>query len=251
MGSPSRRASTCEIVMKTGETVVASCSASMVEATVGLDARTMALVRPILAAAAQNWEMDTLSLAELTKNKPLSFLGTYLFEHHGLLAFFNMDCKKLENFMLTIEQGYPVTNQYHNRAHAASVVHLMHMLLSRGGVLDACLAAVSAVEDKTRQQKLLTLAALLAAIVHDFEHEGVNNDFLVKTSSEKAVRYNDRSPNENHHVAAAWVVLQRTDCDFLNTLSVEERRLLRSIVVELVLSTDMAEHGQILNKFKG
>merc|ERR1719454_1571121 len=194
--------------------------------------------------------MDTLSLAELTQNQPLSYLGMYLFEFHELPTFFKMDCKKLEKFMLTIEQGYPVTNQYHNRAHAASVLPFMHSLLSRGGVLEASLAAVSTIEGATRQQKLLTLAALVAAIVHDYEHEGVNNDFLVKTSSAKALRYNDRSPNENHHVAAAWSVLQSGDCNFLETLTAQECRLLRTLVLDLVLATDMAEHGKLLKKIK-
>merc|ERR1711953_1145140 len=84
----------------------------------------------------------------------------------------------------------------------------------------------------------------------DYEHEGVNNDFLVKTYSSKAIMYNDRSPNENHHVAAAWSVLQRADCNFLENLTVKEYRQLRTIVLDMVLSTDMAEHGKTLNKFK-
>merc|ERR1719440_896112 len=105
----------CEAVGKTEELVAASCSTAVAEKKVAVDARAMALVKPILAAAAQNWEMDTLSLAELTQNQPLSYLGMYLFEFHELPTFFKMDCKKLEKFMLTIEQGYPVTNQYHNR----------------------------------------------------------------------------------------------------------------------------------------
>merc|ERR1719487_1993199 len=115
--------------------------------------------------------MDTLSLAELTDNKPLSVLAMHLFEHHGLPVFFNMNCKKLERFFLLIENGYPVTNQYHNRAHAASVLHFMHSLLSRGGIAEAASLDASAVECHARQQKLIVLAGLLAAVIHDYEHE--------------------------------------------------------------------------------
>jgi len=104
------------------------------------------------------------------------------------------------------------------------------------------------VED--RRQKLVILAALLAALVHDYEHEGVNNDFLVKTSSDRAILYNDKSPNENHHVAAAWKVLQRPECNFLENVTVKEYQQLRRLVVDLVLTTDMAEHGTTLKKFK-
>jgi hypothetical protein len=215
-----------------------------------LSVKQMVLLKPMLSAAAENWETDVLSLSELTRNKPLSTLAMYLFEHNDLISTFDMDREKLERFFFLIEQGYPEENQYHNRAHAASVLHLMHAILTRGGLGKAAASAAVAVDDQDRQLKVILLAGLLAAIVHDFEHEGVNNDFLVKSSSPKAIMYNDRSPNENHHVAAAWFVLQRAECNFLENLTVKERRQVRSLVLELVLSTDMAEHGNTLNRFK-
>jgi len=126
----------------------------------------------------------------------------------------------------------------------------MYMLLSHGGLAESALQAVSAGQDPDRNKALVTLAGLLAAIIHDYEHEGTTNDFLVKTVSPKAVRYNDKSPNENHHVSAAFAVLMRSECNFLSKLSGMEFRQLRKLVIELVLSTDMAENGKILKTFK-
>merc|ERR1712134_187932 len=126
----------------------------------------------------------------------------------------------------------------------------MHCLLSLGGIAENTDVAVEGIEDVTRRRKLVMLAGLLAAVVHDYEHEGVNNDFMVKTNSEGAILYNDKSPNENHHVAAAWFVLQRPECNFLENLTVKEYRQLRSLVVDMVLATDMAENGKTLKKFK-
>merc|ERR1712232_289423 len=122
----------------------------------GLSPKKAKLVKPLLTAAAANWEMDTLSLAELTDNKPLSTLGNHLFRHHELISFFSIDCKKLEKFLLTIERGYPEANQYHNRSHGASVLHCMHCLLSLGGLSEATAIAADAL-DQDRREKLVIL----------------------------------------------------------------------------------------------
>lgn len=43
--------------------------------------------------------------------------------------------------------------------------------------------------------------------MHDYEHRGVTNDFLVRIGDALALLYNDRSPHENHHLAASWALL--------------------------------------------
>ena len=58
------------------------------------------------------------------------------------------------------------------------------------------------------------LACYLAAIIHDYEHRGVNNDFLIKTSDPLALLYNDSSPMENHHVAAAFLLMRDPQFSF-------------------------------------
>ena len=52
---------------------------------------------------------------------------------------------------------------------------------------------------------LYQASAYWSAAVHDFDHGGVNNDFLIKTAHSIAITYNDQSPLENHHLAAATV----------------------------------------------
>lgn len=58
-------------------------------------------------------------------------------------------------------------------------------------------------------------------MVHDFEHKGVNNDFLVRTGDALALLYNDHSPNENHHMAASWGHLVKHN--FLSALPVASK----------------------------
>lgn len=58
-------------------------------------------------------------------------------------------------------------------------------------------------------------ATYYSALTHDFEHLGVNNDYLIKSFHPLAVMYNDISPLENHHLAAAVRVMQRPECRFV------------------------------------
>ena len=63
--------------------------------------------------------------------------------------------------------------------------------------------------------RLTLLASYIAALVHDYEHSGFNNDFLIKTSHDLAVTYNLQSPLENHHLAASTRVFLQQRYNFL------------------------------------
>ena len=76
--------------------------------------------------------------------------------------------------------------------HVASVVQMIHMIMHHGGLLR-----------RKVFDELMTLACYIAATIHDYEHGGVNNDFLIQTRDKLAITYNDISPLENHHLAAA------------------------------------------------
>jgi hypothetical protein len=201
-------------------------------------------VAAVLNDAYQSWHFDAFKLAEITGNRPLSTLGLYLFDRLGLTEEFRFDAEKLEQFFLQIEDGYDEANEYHNRAHAASVLHAMHALLENGGVAKTIEAGCP-----RGSGKLQTLACLLAAAVHDHEHLGVNNDFLVRTRHERARVYNDQHVNENHHVASAFAVLNRPECNFVENMTDEDFRVLRGVIIQLVLGTDMAKHQGIQESF--
>jgi cAMP-specific phosphodiesterase 4/high affinity cAMP-specific and IBMX-insensitive 3',5'-cyclic phosphodiesterase 8 len=209
-------------------------------------------VADLLTESLNSWDLDTLALAEVTGNRPLSTLGLFLFDKLGLTRHFGLDQEKLFKFLLEIEAGYDDANAYHNRCHAAAVMHAIYALLERGGIGTLC---SSAHQDEGmaltgNDRPLILMACLLAAAVHDYEHRGLTNDFLVKTSDERALRYNDQHANENHHVAAAFALLhQRPDCDLLAKLPANEYRRLRSVMIDLVLATDMANHASLIHAF--
>jgi len=199
----------------------------------------------ILDEAFRSWHFDALEFAEVC-NAPLNRLFTFLCHELHFAPRLGVDPARLAGFAREVENGYRGSNQYHNNMHATSVLHSMHALLELGGVASLVAPALGGGEtgaDITR------LACLLAAAVHDFDHLGLSNDFLVRTGHERAIRYNDEHVNEHHHVAAAFALLRRPENDFLSSLPQSSFRQLRCLAIKLVLSTDMADNNRLLSDF--
>jgi len=208
------------------------------------------LARPVLNRAPDCWEIDILSLAELTEDRALSLLGPVLIERAGLLDTFSLDRQRMLRFFEELERGYSRDVPYHNRAHATAVMHAMHGILKHGRVAEVVAANAADWLGTKRRVDMILLAGIFAAAIHDYEHAGLTNDFLIKTASKRALRYNDKSPNENHHVAAAFGLLQQEECNFLEGMPREENQIFRELVVDMVLGTDPKVSQGTLTRFK-
>ena len=87
-----------------------------------------------------------------------------------------------------------------------------------------------------------------AAAVHDFDHQGFNNDYLIKTRDKLAMLYNDSSPNENHHVSGAYSLFTSSpDMQLSENMGLEDKNTLRAFIIELVLATDMKKQFGLLS----
>uniref|UniRef100_A0A3Q2NXD1 3',5'-cyclic-AMP phosphodiesterase n=1 Tax=Fundulus heteroclitus TaxID=8078 RepID=A0A3Q2NXD1_FUNHE len=94
------------------------------------------------------------------------------------------------------------------------------------------------------------LAALFAAAIHDVDHPGVSNQFLINTNSELALMYNDESVLENHHLAVGFKLLHQENCDIFQNLTKRQRQSLRKLVIDMVLATDMSKHMTLMADLK-
>ncbi|DBA82086.1 TPA: hypothetical protein ACH3X1_016801 [Trebouxia sp. C0004] len=200
----------------------------------------MPYVERLLQAAEKNWQFDIFGLAEATPGNTLSLLAFHLFKQAGHVKKFSLDEGKLCRYLHKIEQGYDAGNPYHNSLHVASVLQMTHMLLCHGGLLKSNAFAGS-----------LHLASYWSAVVHDFEHGGLNNDFLIKTAHPIAMVYNDQSPLENHHLAAAFRIWIDPQCQYMpKQVSPELVRMGRNCAINQVLGTDMKKHFDIVSRFQ-
>lgn len=59
---------------------------------------------------------------------------------------------------------------------------------------------------KLSEHDLCTL--IIGGAIHDFEHQGWNNSFLIETQHDWALNYNDISVCENHHIASSFKMIK-------------------------------------------
>lgn len=100
-------------------------------------------------------------------------------------------------------------------------------------------------------RKIERFAIILASAIHDLGHPGVNNAFLVRTRDQQAVIYNDKSVNEMMHASLAFQIAQdNPEIDIFARFSQEEYELVRKLVLDMVLSTDMDVHFALLKRYE-
>ena len=76
------------------------------------------------------------------------------------------------------------------------------------------------------------MSCYISAALHDFEHPGVNNPFLVAMNDEKAVRHNDVSVLENHHLAAAFQLMSKNEsCAWQRKMSRADFKRVRHVII--------------------
>lgn len=183
------------------------------------------------------WGIDIFKIAELSNNRPLTAVAYTAFQNRDLLKTFMIPPKTFIQFMMTLEDHYVKDNPFHNSTHAADVTQSTNVLLNSPAL-------------ESVFTPLEIMAALFAATVHDVDHPGLTNQFLINSSSELALMYNDESVLENHHLAVAFKLLQNEGCDILVNLSRKQRQTLRKMVIDMVLSTDMSKHMSLLADLK-
>lgn len=86
-----------------------------------------------------------------------------------MLKTFKMCPKTFITFMMTLEDHYLKDAPYHNRVHAADVVQSTHVLLN-SPALESVFTSLE------------VLSALFASAIHDVDHPGLTNQFLINTS---------------------------------------------------------------------
>jgi 3'5'-cyclic nucleotide phosphodiesterase len=194
----------------------------------------------IILANVCDWNsFNVFKLDACSGGRPLQLVTLRLLTTLGVVERLQLDVTRLIEFLAAVE-GHYTPQHYHNSTHAADVVQAL-------GSMMAADQWAAALEDWER------LAIIIGAAVHDLGHPGVNNDFHVRTNSEAAQAYSRLgSINENNHAALASNLLDLCSNDFFlsSTMDATQATQFKTLLKDLILSTDMAHHGGVIESFK-
>lgn len=140
----------------------------------------------------------------------------------------------LFKFVVSAEKSY-LPNKFHNFSHALDVVY-----------------AVSRLMRLTTAGRFLTEVTqywlLIAAIGHDLGHMALGNSYLIETSDELAVVYNDRSPLENMHCSKLFQILTDAQANVFAQFDKEAYKKIRQGVIDAILHTDIIKHNEMIKE---
>ncbi|KAG8190985.1 hypothetical protein JTE90_010844 [Oedothorax gibbosus] len=182
------------------------------------------------------WGVDVFRISQCSNTHPLTAVSYKIFRDRNLCQTFKIPSKTLVNFLLNLEDHY-LRVPYHNSGHAADVTQSVHVLL-----------LMPALESVFTDLEIL--AILFSAAIHDVDHPGVTNQYLINSSSELALMYNDESVLENHSLAVAFKLLQDENCNIFASLNKKQILSLRKMSIDMVLATDMSKHMNLLADLK-
>jgi high affinity cAMP-specific and IBMX-insensitive 3',5'-cyclic phosphodiesterase 8 len=183
------------------------------------------------------WHFDILRLENVTNKRPLRYLGLKIFSRFSVVEILNTSTEVLGRWLTIVEEHYHRRNAYHNSTHAADVLQCSAFFL-----------------DSELLKEIFTpldqVAVLLAAAVHDMDHPGRTNSFIVNSRGRLAFLYNDIAVLENHHISMCFQLTTRDDqVNIFRNISRDDFILIRQFMIDMVLATEMAKHFEHLTKF--
>jgi cAMP-specific phosphodiesterase 4 len=189
----------------------------------------------LLECAGQSLDLNFFNFSKICMF-PLTAILLTTMESHHLFTELPLSLETTCEFCLEIESRYQSKNPYHNAIHAASVLWDVNFFLR-----------------KLKAKELNSLqifSALIAAAIHDVNHPGLSNTYLINTNAPLAIKYSDDSCLERMHLAEGFQACTKEGCDLFEEMNNEMKRQARQIIITMVLATDLSKHMKHVNKLK-
>lgn len=151
-----------------------------------------------------------------------------MFRSIGLIDFFNTTTEKVIRLIMTVKGNYRDV-PYHNWRHAFEVVH-------------SCYSIIVTAKLKDILQPRQVYALLVATLVHDVDHRGRNNTFIISAEKDMMSAYGTESTLEQHHYAVFLSLISPNELNIFLEADSDLRDWVIKSVQRIILSTDLASH---------
>ena len=172
-------------------------------------------------------------------NNVLPFVGRVILENLGLIDEEILCVKKLDPFLIAVNNQYKSEVLYHNCLHGSDVTQSCYIFFTYTNA------------EKIAETNVLDLLSIfIAALGHDIAHPGLTNTFHINDSTDIAITYNDISVLENFHASTLFRTIRRSETNIFEKLTPIDYKIIRKRIVSEILATDMALHGKVLSLIK-
>ena len=79
---------------------------------------------------------------------------------------------------------------------------------------------------------------------------GFSNAYLINTTSELAIRYNDMAVLENHHASICFTLMNEPEVNLLQNFTKKQIRECRQSIIQCIIFTDMNRHSELIRSLK-
>lgn len=177
-----------------------------------------------------SWEFDVFDL----QHDHMLYCITNIFQREGLMRYARLEKNPeiFAAFLTAVQTGYR-DNQFHNFRHG----------------LDVFLNTYTMCQSKL-MKKFLTkrelFIILISALIHDLDHPGLTNAFMINSGSPMALLYNDISVIESHSCTFFFGLVKEKTQNIFYSFRPSEFTKMRSMVISLILASDNANHFDML-----
>jgi len=173
---------------------------------------------------------NVFKLSQYSEGNELFVVMYHLMHLYNFTETLQINKKSYKNYFHLVNKKYR-KNTYHNSIHGCDVTQTMFFLIKTCNIDSIC-----------NLTDLDIFSCFFASSIHDLDHPGNNNNYEIAVGSPLAISYNDKAVLENYHLCKAFSLLRKEHCDIYENFSRGNYNTSRAIIINMVLSTDMANH---------
>eukprot|EP01053_Blabericola_migrator_P011231 Blabericola_migrator_1__11230@NODE_65_length_15685_cov_31_404533_g58_i0_p1_GENE_NODE_65_length_15685_cov_31_404533_g58_i0NODE_65_length_15685_cov_31_404533_g58_i0_p1_ORF_typecomplete_len938_score126_04PDEase_I/PF00233_19/9e65HD/PF01966_22/0_036AA_permease/PF00324_21/0_052DUF1053/PF06327_14/0_055DUF1053/PF06327_14/4_9e03Otopetrin/PF03189_13/0_43Otopetrin/PF03189_13/3_9e03_NODE_65_length_15685_cov_31_404533_g58_i01126114074 len=180
---------------------------------------------------------SSLKLLEIFETNPnvLVEAGYVMMKPH--LDFLSIPDLVMIKYLYQLQRRY-YTNPYHNSCHGAVVAHMA-----------LCITRLLGLSSRVTQLDIVAL--VISGLGHDVGHPGRNNNYYINQAQTMAQVYKDLAVLEQYHSFLTFRYASiASEVNIFQGLSDPQYRVLRALMIENILMTDMAQHFSSISKFR-